>query len=129
MNTALSIIDAFTPNTDIDYRQEMNVIHEIVAECEKEIAFMHQVHDFVYGDERHNMINRLLRLNHRPDDERTRFNRTWLDQVDLEWVKQNIWAEYWKKVTDMTVNTTARHPFPEGVRSCSPAQVVSQMTR
>ncbi len=75
MNTALSIIDAITPNTDIDYRQEMNVIHEIVAECEKEIAFMHQVHDFVYGDERHNMINRLLRLNHRPDDERTRFNR------------------------------------------------------
>ncbi|MCJ8406432.1 hypothetical protein MOO16_19185 [Escherichia coli] len=44
MNTALSIIDAFTPNTDIDYRQEMNVIHEIVVECEKEIAFMHQVH-------------------------------------------------------------------------------------
>ncbi|HAW7526303.1 TPA: hypothetical protein JLG99_004515 [Escherichia coli] len=43
MNTALSIIDAITPNTDIDYRQEMNVIHEIVAECEKEIAFMHQV--------------------------------------------------------------------------------------
>ncbi|VGE78497.1 Uncharacterised protein [Klebsiella pneumoniae] len=63
---------------------------------------MHQVHDFVYGDERHNMINRLLRLNHRPDDERTRFNRAWLDKVDLEWVKQNIWAEYWKKVTDMT---------------------------
>lgn len=91
-----------TPNTDIDYRQEMNVIHEIVAECEKEIAFMHQVHDFVYGDERHSMINRLLRLNHRPDDERTRFNRAWLDKVDLEWVKQNIWAEYWKKVTDMT---------------------------
>ncbi|WP_275183456.1 DUF4942 domain-containing protein [Citrobacter freundii] len=102
MNTALSIIDAISPNTDIDYRQEMNVIHEIVAECEKEIAFMHQVHDFVYGDERHNMINRLLRLNHRPDDERTRFNRAWLDKVDLEWVKQNIWAEYWKKVTDMT---------------------------
>lgn len=102
MNTALSIIDAITPNTDIDYRQEMNVIHEIVAECEKEIAFMHQVHDFVYGDERHSMINRLLRLNHRPDDERTRFNRAWLDKVDLEWVKQNIWAEYWKKVTDMT---------------------------
>jgi hypothetical protein len=102
MNTALSIIDAITPNTDIDYSKEMNVIHEIVAECEKEIAFMHQVHDFVYGDERHNMINRLLRLNHRPDDERTRFNRAWLDKVDLEWVKQNIWAEYWKKVTDMT---------------------------
>lgn len=102
MNTALSIIDAITPNTDIDYRQEMNVIHEIVAECEKEIAFMHQVHDFVYGDERHNMINRLLRLNHRPDDERTRFNRPSIDKVDLEWVKQNIWAEYWKKVTDMT---------------------------
>lgn len=52
--------------------------------------------------ERHSMINRLLRLNHRPDDERTRFNRAWLDKVDLEWVKQNIWAEYWKKVTDMT---------------------------
>ncbi|MBO0237129.1 hypothetical protein, partial [Vibrio parahaemolyticus] len=48
------------------------------------------------------MINRLLRLNHRPDDERTRFNRAWLDKVDLEWVKQDIWAEYWKKVTDMT---------------------------
>lgn len=47
MNTALSIIDAFTPNTDIDYRQEMNVIHEIVVECEKEIAFMHQVAPFI----------------------------------------------------------------------------------
>lgn len=40
----------------------MGVIHEIVAECEKEIVFMNQVHDFVYGDERHSMINRLLRL-------------------------------------------------------------------
>ncbi|WP_249507755.1 hypothetical protein [Escherichia coli] len=80
----------------------MNVIHEIVAECEKEIAFMYQVHDFVYGDERHNMINRLLRLNHRPDEDRSRLNRGCLDKVDLEWVKQNIWAEYWRKVTDMT---------------------------
>ncbi|MCK2360065.1 DUF4942 domain-containing protein [Escherichia coli] len=67
--------------------------------CSRQAAV---VHDFVYGDERHSMINRLLRLNHRPDDERTRFNRAWLDKVDLEWVKQNIWAEYWKKVTDMT---------------------------
>jgi len=68
MTTALSIIDDTNSNTAIDYRQEMNVIHEIVAECEKEIAFMYQVHDFVYGDERHNMINRLLQLNHRPDE-------------------------------------------------------------
>ena len=60
MNTALSIIDAITPNTDIDYRQEMNVIQEIVAECEKEIACMHQVHDLVYGDERH--WNKCLRF-------------------------------------------------------------------
>ena len=58
----------------------MNVIHEIVAECEKEIAFMYQVHDFVYGDERHNMINRLLRLNHRPDEDRSRLNRGCLDK-------------------------------------------------
>ncbi|HCU6268569.1 TPA: hypothetical protein OU166_001323 [Escherichia coli] len=43
MNTALSIIDDASSNTAIDYRQEMNVIHEIVAECEKEIAFMYQV--------------------------------------------------------------------------------------
>ncbi|EHW2908386.1 DUF4942 domain-containing protein [Escherichia coli] len=102
MNTALSIMGDANSNTAIDYRQEMNVIHEIVAECEKEISFMYQVHDFVYGDERHNMINRLLRLNHRPDEDRSRLNRVWLDNVDLEWVKQNIWAEYWRKVTDMT---------------------------
>ncbi|EES7361117.1 DUF4942 domain-containing protein [Escherichia coli] len=102
MNTALSIMDDASSNTAIDYRQEMNVIHEIVTECEKEISFMYQVHDFVYGDERHNMINRLLRLNHRPDEDRSRLNRVWLDNVDLEWVKQNIWAEYWRKVTDMT---------------------------
>ncbi|EFF8931074.1 DUF4942 domain-containing protein [Escherichia coli] len=102
MNTALSIMDDASSNTAIDYRQEMNVIHEIVTECEKEISFMYQVHDFVYGDERHNMINRLLRLNYRPDEDRSRLNRVWLDNVDLEWVKQNIWAEYWRKVTDMT---------------------------
>ena len=78
MNTALSVLESFASNTGIDHSKEMNVIHAIVAECEKGIAFMHQVHDFVYGDERHNMINRLLRLNHRPDDERTRFNRAWL---------------------------------------------------
>lgn len=74
MSTALSVLESFASNTGIDHSKEMNFIHDIVAECEKEIAFMHQVHDFVYGDERHNMINRLLRLNHRPDDERTRFN-------------------------------------------------------
>ena len=82
MSTALSVLESFASNTGIDHSKEMNVIHDIVAECEKEIAFMHQVHDFVYGDERHNMINRLLRLNHRPDDERTRFNRAWLDKVE-----------------------------------------------
>ncbi|EDK9786301.1 DNA modification methylase [Salmonella enterica subsp. enterica serovar Give] len=102
MNTDLSIVDTSSTNAHIEFRHEMGIIHEIVAECEKEIVFMNQVHDFVYGDERHNMINRLLRLNHRPDDERTRLNRPWLDKVDLEWVKQNIWAEYWKKITDMT---------------------------
>ncbi|HHX9845044.1 TPA: DUF4942 domain-containing protein [Salmonella enterica subsp. enterica] len=102
MNTDLSIVDTSSTNAHIEFRHEMGVIHEIVAECEKEIVFMNQVHDFVYGDERHNMINRLLRLNHRPDDELTRFNRPCIDKVDLEWVKQNIWAEYWKKVTDMT---------------------------
>ncbi|EHF2369861.1 DUF4942 domain-containing protein [Salmonella enterica subsp. enterica serovar Oranienburg] len=102
MNTDLSIVDTSSTNAHIEFRHEMGIIHEIVAECEKEIVFMNQVHDFVYGDERHNMINRLLRLNHRPDDERTRFNRPCIDKVDLEWVKQNIWAEYWKKVTDMT---------------------------
>ncbi|EKT2121922.1 DUF4942 domain-containing protein [Salmonella enterica] len=102
MNTDLSIVDTSSTNAHIEFRHEMGVIHEIVAECEKEIVFMNQVHDFVYGDERHNMINRLLRLNHRPDDERTRFNRPCIDKVDLEWVKQNIWAEYWRKVTDMT---------------------------
>ncbi|EOF5090528.1 DUF4942 domain-containing protein [Salmonella enterica] len=102
MNTDLSIVDTSSTNAHIEFRHEMGVIHEIVAECEKEIVFMNQVHDFVYGDERHSMINRLLRLNHRPDDERTRFNRPCIDKVDLEWVKQNIWAEYWKKVTDMT---------------------------
>ncbi|EGN8597063.1 DUF4942 domain-containing protein [Salmonella enterica subsp. enterica serovar Eko] len=102
MNTDLSIVDTSSTNAHIEFRHEMGVIHEIVAECEKEIVFMNQVHDFVYGDERHSMINRLLRLNHRPDDERTRFNRPCIDKIDLEWVKQNIWAEYWKKVTDMT---------------------------
>lgn len=102
MSTALSIVDDISLNTEIDYRQEMNVIHDIVAECEKEIAFMHQVHDYVYGDERHQMINRLLHLNHRPDDDRVWQSRTELKKVDLEWVKQNLWAEYWKKVTDMT---------------------------
>ncbi|EHD3174050.1 DUF4942 domain-containing protein [Salmonella enterica] len=102
MNTDLSIVDTSSTNAHIEFRHEMGVIHEIVAECEKEIVFMNQVHDFVYGDERHSMINRLLRLNHRPDDDRTRFNRPCIDKIDLEWVKQNIWAEYWKKVTDMT---------------------------
>ncbi|PLK40495.1 DNA modification methylase, partial [Klebsiella pneumoniae] len=42
------------------HSKEMNVIHAIVAECEKGIAFMHQVHDFTYGDERH--WNKCLRF-------------------------------------------------------------------
>lgn len=102
MTTALSITDTFKTSSEVDYRKELNLIHKIVEECEREIAFMRQVHDYVYGDERHKMINRLLRLNYRPDDENARFNNIVLDKADLEWVKQNIWAEYWKKVTDMT---------------------------
>lgn len=49
-----------------------------------------------------------LLLNYLQEDDRIciqrriRLNRGWLDKVDLEWVKQNIWAEYWRKVTDMT---------------------------
>ncbi|WP_373879304.1 hypothetical protein [Klebsiella variicola] len=87
MSTALSVLESFASNTGIDHSKEMNVIHEIVAECEKEIAFMHQVHDFVYGDERHNMINRLLRLNHRPDDERIAELEAVVDQRNGECVR------------------------------------------
>jgi hypothetical protein len=79
----------------------MNVIHDIVAECEKEIALMNQVHDFVYSHDRVSMINRLQVLSRRPNDENLR-NVHQLNAVNLDFVKQNIWAEYWRKVTDMT---------------------------
>ena len=57
MSTAISIIEN-TANA-VDFRKEMNVIHDIVGECEREIALMNQVHDFVYSGERVSMINRL----------------------------------------------------------------------
>ena len=60
MSAALSVLESLASNTGIDHSKEMNVIHDIVAECEKEIAFMHQVHDFTYGDERH--WNKCLRF-------------------------------------------------------------------
>lgn len=99
MSTAISIIE----NTAgaVDFRKEMNVIHNIVDECEREIALMNQVHDFVYSDERVSMINRLQVLSRRPNDENLR-NVPQLNAVNLDFVKQNIWAEYWRKVTDMT---------------------------
>lgn len=99
MSTAISIIE----NTAgaVDFRKEMNVIHNIVDECEREIALMNQVHDFVYSDERVSMINRLQVLSRRPNDENLR-NVPQLNAVNLDFVKQNIWAEYWSKVTDMT---------------------------
>lgn len=99
MSTAVSIIDSAAGA--IDLRKEMNIIHEIVEECESEIALMNHVHDFVYSDDRVSMINRLQRLSRRPNDENLR-NVPQLNNVDLDFVKQNIWAEYWKKVTDMT---------------------------
>ncbi|MEZ7000904.1 hypothetical protein [Klebsiella variicola] len=77
MSTALSVLESLASNTGIDHSKEMNVIHDIVAECEKEIAFMHQVHDFVYGDERHNMINRLLRLNVRMAKRQASASQSW----------------------------------------------------
>ncbi|HIB5751880.1 TPA: DUF4942 domain-containing protein, partial [Klebsiella pneumoniae] len=40
-------------------------------------------------------------LSRRPNDENLR-NVPQLNSVNLEFVKQNIWAEYWRKVTDMT---------------------------
>ena len=101
MSYALSVIESSKPAGAIDLRTEMTVIHDIVAECDKEIAFMNQVYDFVYQGDRMGMINRLQRLNHRPDDENKRGIQQ-LAGVDLENVKQNIWAEYWRKVTDMT---------------------------
>lgn len=99
MSTAISIIE----NTAgaVDFRKEMNVIHDIVEECEREIALMNQVHDFVYSGERVSMINRLQILSRRPNDENLR-NVPQLNAVNLDFVKQNIWAEYWRKVTDMT---------------------------
>lgn len=99
MSTAVSIIDSAAGA--IDLRKEMNIIHEIVEECESEIALMNKVHDFVYGGDRVSMINRLQVLSRRPNDENFR-NVPQLNDVDLDFVKQNIWAEYWKKVTDMT---------------------------
>lgn len=99
MSTAISIIE----NTAgaVDFRKEMNVIHDIVEECEREIALMNQVHDFVYSGERVSMINRLQVLSRRPNDENLR-NVPQLNAVNLDFVKQNVWAEYWRKVTDMT---------------------------
>lgn len=99
MSTAISIIN----NTAgaVDFRKEMNVIHDIVAECESEIALMNQVHDFVYSGSRVSMINRLQELSRRPNDENLR-SVPKLSAVNLDFVKQNIWAEYWRKVTDMT---------------------------
>ncbi|MGK2894987.1 DUF4942 domain-containing protein [Klebsiella michiganensis] len=99
MSTVISIIE----NTAgaVDFRKEMNVIHDIVEECEREIALMNQVHDFVYSGERVSMINRLQVLSRRPNDENLR-NVPQLNAVNLDFVKQNIWAEYWRKVTDMT---------------------------
>ncbi|MCW9315353.1 DUF4942 domain-containing protein, partial [Klebsiella quasipneumoniae] len=99
MSTAISIIEN-TANA-VDFRKEMNVIHDIVAECESEIALMNQVHDFVYSGSRVSMINRLQELSRRPNDENLR-SVPKLSAVDLDFVKQNIWAEYWRKVTDMT---------------------------
>ncbi|HBL6736666.1 TPA: DUF4942 domain-containing protein [Klebsiella oxytoca] len=99
MSTAISIIEN-TANA-VDFRKEMNVIHDIVGECEREIAMMNQVHDFVYSGERVSMINRLQVLSRRPNDENLR-NVPQLNSVNLDFVKQNIWAEYWRKVTDMT---------------------------
>ncbi|HHT4259155.1 TPA: DUF4942 domain-containing protein [Klebsiella variicola] len=99
MSTELSVIDS-APGA-IDFRKEMGVIHDIVDECEREIALMNQVHDFVYSGERVSMINRLQVLSRRPNDENHR-NIPQLNAVDLNFVKQNIWAEYWRKVTDMT---------------------------
>ena len=99
MSTAVSILESSAGA--VDFRKEMNVIHDIVAECEKEIALMNQVHDFVYSHDRVSMINRLQVLSRRPNDENLR-NVHQLNAVNLDFVKQNIWAEYWSKVTDMT---------------------------
>ncbi|MGS3246561.1 DUF4942 domain-containing protein [Klebsiella michiganensis] len=99
MSTAVATISSTTGA--VDFRKEMNVIHDIVAECENEISLMNQVHDFVYSSDRVSMINRLQVLSRRPNDENFR-NVSQLNAVNLDFVKQNIWAEYWHKVTDMT---------------------------
>ena len=101
MSNSLSIIESTSMAGAVDLRKEINVIHEIVEECDREIAQMNQVYNFVYSNDRVSMINRLQRLNRRPNDEDLR-NVPQLNNVNLEFVKQNIWAEYWRKVTDMT---------------------------
>lgn len=35
MSTALSVLESFASNTGIDHSKEMNVIHDIVAECKR----------------------------------------------------------------------------------------------
>lgn len=81
MSTAISIIEN-TANA-VDFRKEMNVIHDIVGECEREIALMNQVHDFVYSGERVSMINRLQVLSRRPNDENL---RTYRSLTPLTWI-------------------------------------------
>lgn len=99
MTTAVSVFNSAAGA--VDFRKEMGIIHDIVAECEGEISQMNQVHDFVYSGDRVSMINRLQVLSRRPNDENLR-NVSQLNAVNLDFVKQNIWAEYWRKVTDMT---------------------------
>ncbi|VDA16209.1 hypothetical protein BANRA_05091 [Klebsiella pneumoniae] len=59
MSAALSVLESLASNTGIDHSKEMNVIHDIVAECERDRVHA-PVHDFTYGDERH--WNKCLRF-------------------------------------------------------------------
>lgn len=98
MSTAMSVID-IAPGSNVSYSEELAVIDSIISEYEDESSRLESIYAHVWNGPNFLAIDKLLRLNHRPGD---REPSGMPGTVNINYVRDHLRSEYWKRVTDMT---------------------------
>lgn len=98
MSTALSVID-IKPEGEVVFTEELAIINRIICEYESESERMEAIYAHIWQSVNFPVIDKLMRYNHRPND---RQSSGMPSSINIDWVRDHLRAEYWKRVTDMT---------------------------
>ncbi|UNH40978.1 DUF4942 domain-containing protein [Moellerella wisconsensis] len=96
-----STADLLFQQNDVAFREEVNQIRSVIAEYQREEAEREILHKILFSGDRVSKINQLLDESSKPGERQSGFYRL-PNQIDFDYVRSNLRAQYWQKVVDMT---------------------------